>query len=177
MQTTSSPLAKLHACVRWLSVVACLLWLAPLVGCGGSVDPAEALARANETNLQRLTSLYWAYQVENDWKGPADEEAFKAFISGHGEKKLQRIGVDVNQIDGLFVNDRDGEPLKIRWGVPGNMMGSTEPVVFEATGVDGKRMVGFLNMQREEVEAARYEALWAGEATYDAEQGAEPSRR
>ena len=41
-------------------------------------------------------------------------------------------------------------------------MGSSEPVIFEAVGVDGKREVGFLNMTQREVDAAEYDQLFAG---------------
>ena len=64
----------------------------------------------------------------------------------------------------LFVSPRDNQPFKIRYGVQGSIMGSSEPVIFEATGVDGKREVGFLNMTEKEVDAAEYDALWAGKA-------------
>ena len=42
------------------------------------------------------------------------------------------------------------------------MMGCSEPVIFEAEGADGKRMVGFLNMEQREVDEAEYNDLWAG---------------
>ena len=41
-------------------------------------------------------------------------------------------------------------------------MGSSEPVIFEAVGVDAKRMVGFLNMEQREVDEAEYRSLWSG---------------
>jgi hypothetical protein len=41
-------------------------------------------------------------------------------------------------------------------------MGSTEPVVFESIGVDGKRMVGKLSMEQVEVDDSEYESLWTG---------------
>ncbi len=46
--------------------------------------------------------------------------------------------------------------------------GSAEPAVFEATGSNGKRMVGFLNMVQKEVDAADYDTLWAGGSLPDA---------
>ncbi|MEN0110145.1 MAG: hypothetical protein AAF805_05440, partial [Planctomycetota bacterium] len=74
--------------------------------------------------------------------------------------KLERIGVDAASIDGLFVSERDGQPFNIRFGVRGSAMGSKEPVVFEAEGEDGRRMVGFLNMTSKEVESPEYDRLW-----------------
>ncbi|MDZ4656898.1 MAG: hypothetical protein SH868_04890 [Bythopirellula sp.] len=145
-----------------MRLVVCLLSVGLFMGCRGSVDPHEAVAEANATNLQRLANLYVAYQSENNWQGPADEAKFKEFLRTFNPKKLARIGIDSATTDQLFISERDGQPFKIRYGVVGNMMGSTEPVIFEAEGVDGKRMVGLLNMSQLEVEAAEYDSLWAG---------------
>jgi hypothetical protein len=134
---------------------------AMLSGCSNGTDPENTLARVNETNLQRLANLYITFQSKHDWRGPKDEAEFKAFLRGYNPAKLERIGVDPNQLDALFVNERDGEPFKIRYGVPGTAMGSSEPVIFESTGDGSTRLVGFLNMQQREVDAAEYDALWA----------------
>jgi hypothetical protein len=134
------------------------------VGCGGGQDPDAAVARANSTNLQRLANLYFAFQSEHEWRGPKDEAEFKTYIGAFDKSKLARINVDPGAIDGLFVCERDGQPFKIRYGVPGSAMSSSAPVVFEAKGVDGKFQVGLLNMTQREVEQAEYDQLWAGKA-------------
>jgi hypothetical protein len=139
-----------------LSLAACVL-----VGCGGSVDPSAAVAAANSTNIQRLTNLYQAYQSENGWVGPADDASLKEFIRGLPPNTLTRIGIEPGNVDAIFVSERDGQPFKFRYKVVGSMMGSTEPVVFESEGVDGKRMVGFLNMTQRDVDSAEYESLFA----------------
>jgi hypothetical protein len=131
-------------------------------GCSNGTDPGDTLASVNETNLERLANLYITFQSKHDWRGPRDEAEFKAFIRGYNPAKLTRIGIDPNKIDELFLSERDGEPFKIRYGVPGTAMGSSEPVVFEATGDGSTRLVGFLNMQQREVDAAEYDALWSG---------------
>jgi hypothetical protein len=126
------------------------------------MDRGDALAKANATNLQRLANLYLAYQTDNSWVGPPDEAKFKEFIRSIKPEVLQRVGVDPANVDAVFTGDRDGEPFKVRYGVKGSVMGSFEPVVFEATGVDGKRLVGFLDMTNREVEAAEYDDLFSG---------------
>ncbi len=139
----------------------CCILLVAVAGCGGGVDGDHALAEVNSTNIQRLANLYFTYQTRNEWRGPADEAEFKRFIRGYNPQKLARIGVDPNAVDALFVSERDGQPLKIRYAVMGSAMGSAEPVVFESQGVDGGREVGFLNMTQREVADAEYESLWA----------------
>lgn len=148
-------------------VAYCLLIVSYLTGCGDTVDPNDAVAHANSTNIQRLVNLYITYQTEHDWRGPANEQEFKDFIRGYNPQKLARVGVDPAQIEELFVSERDGQPFKIRYGVVGSMMGSTEPVVFETEGIDGQRMVGFLNMEQREVGSDEYDLLLAGKAPID----------
>lgn len=123
-------------------------------------DPADLLAAANDSNIQRLANLYEAFQSRHNWQGPQDEEEFKAFLKGWNPKKLSNIGVDPKTIDQVFISERDGEPFKVRYGIPGHVMGSDAPVIFESTGIDGKRRVGFLNMTTREVDAAEYDRLW-----------------
>jgi hypothetical protein len=133
-------------------------------GCGGGDDPNAAIAKVNSTNLQRLANLYSSFQMDHDWRGPADEEEFKLFLKGYNPKKLTRIGIDPASIDALFVSERDGQPFKVRYGVRGSAMGSSEPVVFESEGVDGARQVGFLDMVQREVAEPEYTQLWEGKA-------------
>lgn len=133
-----------------------------LASCSSNSDPVDAVAKANATNLRRLASLYMEYQSANNWRGPEDEAQFKKFIQGISPPRLARVGVDANKLDELFVSERDGQPFKIRYKVPGNVRGSTEPVVFETTGEGGTRMVGFLDMQQREVDATEYDRLFAG---------------
>ena len=140
------------------------LFVGLVTGCSNGNNPESALASANGTNLQRLANLYSAYQSEHDWRGPQDEAEFKAFLHSYNPANLQRIGIDPNNIDALFISERDGQPFKIRYGVAGNVMGSPEPVIFEATGAGGKRLVGFLNMEQREVDAGEYDALLSGKA-------------
>ncbi|QDV73998.1 hypothetical protein [Botrimarina mediterranea] len=149
-----------HNPYRW-TLCCGLLFVATVTGCSQS-SPESTLASLNESNVQRLTNLYFAYQKKHDFNGPKDEQDFRQFIQGISPDKLSRIGVDSASIDTVFISDRDGQPLRVRYRVKGSMMGSQEPVVFEAEGAEGMRMVGFLNMTQREVDAAEYDQLWSG---------------
>ena len=131
-----------------------------IAGCGGGNSPESALAAVNESNIQRLANLYFTFQMKNNWKGPKNEEEFKEFLRGYNPKKLERIGIDPNAIDDIFISGRDDQPFRIRYGVPGSAMGSTEPVIFESSGVDGKFLVGFLDMRQEEFDSAESDELF-----------------
>jgi len=149
---------------RYRIVICCLL-LSSLPGCTRVIDPNEAIASVNETNIQRLANLYFSYQMKNGWQGPDDEAEFKKFVSNYNPKKLARIGIDPDAIDDLFVSERDGQPFTIRYSVAGSSKGSSEPVIFETEGVDGEHRVGFLNMEQRNVDDAEYGRLLAGKAS------------
>ena len=134
-------------------------------GCGSSSTPESVMAEMNNQNIKRLANMYLMYQEEHNWQGPEDEESLKTFIREYRPKILNRMGIDPAKTDDLFVNERDGEPFKIRYGVPGSMMGCPEPAVFEAVGKNGKKMVAFLNMVQREVDEAEYNDLLEGKVT------------
>lgn len=138
-------------------VVAALLL--PAAGCGGGNSPDEMIGKANATNLQRLCNLYVLYQTRNGWQGPPDEATFKEFIDSQGDRILKRMGVEPGNVTAIFASERDSEPYVIRWGLPGNPRGEAVPIVFEKTGVDGMRMVGFSKPEHREVDDAEYQQL------------------
>ena len=145
--------------------------LAFLVGCS-SANNEDTLANLNSRNIQRLANLYFSFQSSHDWIGPEDEAEFKEYIKNFPQRKLDRIGVDPSAVDDLFINERDGEPFTIRWAVVGNMMGCSKPVIFETAGVNGRKMVAFLDMVQREVEDDEYELLLSGQI-----ETSEPTRR
>jgi hypothetical protein len=153
---------QIKSAIGWARVAVCGALLVAIAGCGGGSDSNAKLAEVNSNSMQRLANLYFTFQLSNDFRGPKDEAELKTFIAGINPEKLTLVGVDPNAIDVLFVSPRDNQPFKIRYGVKGSAMGSSEPVIFEAVGVDGKREVGFLNMTQREVDAGEYDALLSG---------------
>lgn len=143
-------------------VLVSFLLLSTVAGCSREFDKEGAVARANNSNVLRLANLYFTFQMKHGWRGPPNEEVFKKFLNSFSPEKLRRIGIDPTSIDEVFISERDSEPFKIRYKVPGSMMGSPEPVpvIFESVGVGGKRMVGFLSMEEREVDEAEYDRLW-----------------
>jgi len=137
--------------------------LVALTGCGGGPSGDEIVSEANSSNIQRLANLYLGFQNRNNFIGPADETEFKEFISKLNGKKLERMGVDANDIGAVFVSERDNEPFKIRYSVLGSAKGCSHPVIFESVGVEGSRMIGFLNMSQKEAGSSEYDELWSKE--------------
>ncbi len=141
---------------------ACLLLgvVAAQSGCSPDTsDPNVVISQANKTNIQRLRNLYVMYQMKNKFQGPKDEAEFKEFIKAADVSILEPMGVDPAKVDELFISERDNEPFVVKYGVPTTPRGSTDPVIFEKTGVGGKKMVAFLNMSEREVDDTEYQQL------------------
>lgn len=149
--------AKLRSRMLLFSVLAVVCMASLLIGCGGS-RIADAVAAANSTRIQQLYNCYALFRHQNRYQGPKDEAAFKEFLrDSRYQKNLKLMQIDLDEIDDLFVSDRDGEPFKVRYGVNG--LGSIA-VIFESKGVNGKRMVAL--EKPIEVDEQEYEAYWSG---------------
>ena len=141
---------------NWLTCAFVIAVFPILSGCGESV--ADRVAAMNETKLQKLYNVYKLYSQSNAYKGPKSKEELTEFLLIERYKKnLERMQIDRSSLDDLFINDRDGKPFKIRWGVNGF---GDKAIVFEEEGVDGKRFVAL--QEPREVDAEEYEAYWSG---------------
>ncbi|QDT69832.1 hypothetical protein MalM25_27740 [Planctomycetes bacterium MalM25] len=140
-----------------------------LTGCGGDSIDAR-VAALNSTNIQKLYNCYSLFQHYNGYRAPKDEAEFKEFLlRPRYAKNLSRMQIDPANLDAIFVSERDGEPFRIRYGVNG--LGD-KAIVFEATGVEGRRLVAMQEAQ--ELDDAEYEAHWSGKKrpkAYEVQQG------
>ena len=137
--------------------------LVVFTGCKGA-DADSMIAAANDTNVKRLATLYTFFHIQNKNKGPKKEQQLRKFIESQDANRLKRGGIDATKLDELFVSERDGEPFVIRYGVNTYIRGPSLPVVFESTGIDGMRQVGFCNGSMKEVDEDEYDRLMAGKA-------------
>lgn len=150
---------------RPLTLMAGLLvaWAIPFVmGCGGGNPADSMIAAANDTNIKRLASMYSLFHLRNQFKGPKNETELKDFIKSQSADRLAKAGIDISEIDAIFMGERDNEPFKIRYGLDTYIRGPSMPVVFEVVGKDGMRQVGFSNGSMQVVNNTEYESLWAG---------------
>ena len=90
-------------------------------------------------------------------RGPKTEEELKEYLktTSGAKKRLKRLGLTPDQVDDLFISERDNEPFKVRYGVNGV---GDNAVVFESVGVDGKRLVAFVNPV--ELDEKEYQDAW-----------------
>jgi hypothetical protein len=153
-QSTRKPAGALAAVLVAAVVVG-------LAGCRGDAA-REMIAANNDTNVKRLGTLYGFFQLRNEFRGPRDEDELRAFINAQDPARLALAGISPAAIDGLFTSERDRLPFRIRYGIDTRVRGPALPVVFEQTGRDGRRQVGFTGGTVDEVDAATYESLWSG---------------
>jgi hypothetical protein len=144
---------------KCLGLTGLLLAVQLFSGLGCSRTPTiPSLADYNTSNIQRLRNAYSLY-VAAKGKGPADEKALKDYLKNDpaAEVRLKRMGVPKDTLDDIFLSERDGKPFKIRFGIASDR---DEAVIFEAVGINGKRMVGFFTPQ--ELGDEEYQAYWTG---------------
>lgn len=144
-----------------------------LVGCS-SDKTKKNVAALNATNIQRVSNLYAAHQTYKNGQGPKNEAEFKQFVRDFDPTKLDMMGIDPANVDAIFVSERDNQPFVIRYQVGGGR-GSVDPVVFEQTGVGGKKQVGFTGGKVEEVDDATAEKMLAGRSQSQPPSGGQPS--
>lgn len=144
-----------------------VLGVCSLIGCGTSSNPEGMLADLNDSNIKRVANVYAMFQFRNDYQGPKDEAALLAYLQGQDEGRLKRVGIDKSKLDELFISERDNQKFKIRWGVNTRVHAPPDPVVFEAEGVDGIRMVAFVGGDVMEADEQQFEKLWNGENVAD----------
>jgi len=147
-----------------ICLLAGVLGCAALLMFSGCSDDhgASAIAKVNSSNIQRLTNLYSAFQMNRYGPGPKDEPEFKRFIKEEmGPYHLGLMGIDPNGIDAIFISERDHKPFKVRYGVNGGP-GIVNAVVFEDEGVGGKKQVGINGGTVMEVDDAQWQDMWSG---------------
>jgi hypothetical protein len=134
-----------------------LFWL---TGCNRD-RTSEIVGSMNTSNIQRLANLYAAYQNFKNGRGPASEPEFREFIRAYDPNKLKMMGINPDELDGLFTSEVDGKVFKLRYNVGGGR-GSQDPVVFEQEGRDGLKRVGFTGGNVQEVDETTARQLWSG---------------
>lgn len=143
-------------------------------GCGKD-QASEMFASVNSSNIQRVANLYCVYQAQHNFKGPANEQELKDFIANLDPSRHKYFGIDVANLDQMFVSERDKQPFKIRWGLEAKPRQGPIPIAFEQEGVKGRYRVAFSSFQVDEFDLFDYEELWAGrrdEQMVDSNRGA-----
>ena len=134
--------------------LAAVMLIASSIGCGSGDMVGAAVDAANKNNVARVANVYGMFQVrnaKNGYMGPKDEAELKEFMRDPANSEtIEKMGIE--DVDAVFISERDDEPIKIRWGVQGSSRGCYEAVAFETTGTDSGRLVGSCNGTQEEID-------------------------
>lgn len=143
---------KLTRLTCWVVVVV----FSASMGCS---QPSTDLAEYNDTNVERIRTMYSMYLSSHSMRGPKDKDELKKFITSNARAKvlMGRVGLNPNEFDNYFIGMRDDEPIVVRWGL--NSL-ADHAIAFEKTGVNGKRMVAFGNVR--ELDKEEYEGYLDG---------------
>lgn len=133
-------------------------------GCGDGLNN-PSLADLKNTNIKRYHTAYTIYLDRNQMQGPKDEKELMDFLTTDNTAGvlLKRMEIPMESLSDITVSERDGQPFKVRWGVKGM---ADHAIIFEAEGVEGKRMVAFSNPR--ELDATEYDGYWDGSLKPDA---------
>jgi hypothetical protein len=115
---------------------------------------AASSQNLDKSHVRSLTTLH-GLATSKLRHPPSDEKEFKQALARLAVKPEQ---MKVDSFDELFVSERDGKPLVVVYGAPNQ---NSDVLVYEQTGVNGKRLVGHRIGVVEEVDEAEYKKLTA----------------
>lgn len=128
-------------------------------GCGNP-DPTS-YSPPPESKLLRLYLKYAQSHRDNRGipTGPANEAEFKRFLRSIPAQQLAEVQSHPGEIDQLFISPRDGQPYRLVYGL--RIDARPGVVLYESTGVDGKKRVYFLSGKSEEMDDAQLQQTLA----------------
>jgi hypothetical protein len=129
-----------------------LLLSVVLAACAGCLTRDESIKQRETSHVRLLTSLH-AMVTARLGRFPRDEQEFKQTIA---KLSVSLEKLKVGSIDELFISERDGQPFVVVYGSP---PAASDVVVFEQTGLNGRRQIGHRIGMVEEVDDARYSEL------------------
>lgn len=144
--------------IIWVMLIAFILQ--GTAGCGGDSALSE-IRDQNKTNAGKLRTCYCVFQSLNGDIGPKNSEELFEFMRTNKQvaRRAKKAGINLDTLEDLLISERDNEPFRVKWGIDGT---DVVPIVFEETGVDGKRLIAGAKV--EEVEAEEYDRIWKSNA-------------
>lgn len=127
-----------------ISLMLCVAFLVLVSGCSGS-DGRGQLLTDYQDNIRKVHFCYTTFMARHNDVGPESKEELLKYAKNDPTAVyvLKQIGVTPENIEDFFVSPRDGKPFIIRYGIVDTQDGGDHPLVFEAEGLDGKRMVAY----------------------------------
>jgi hypothetical protein len=143
---------RIGASAQWWGLFACLMLFAG--GCGSGATTGNGAP--DDSRIKPLTTLFTSYMNRNGGRPPANEAEFKKYVAERGAALLDSIGVSQDE---LFISPRDNEPHVVLYGNEAVKLLSRGVVVYERTGVGGRRLVGYRAGYVNEIDDAEFQKL------------------
>lgn len=133
------------------AVLAISLAMGVLTACGRT---KKSVHGKQDSHVRKLAAQYVRASSKLGHV-PRDEREFKRALAALA---IPWQALEVDSVDALFISERDGLPLIVVYGA---LPKGTDVVVYEQTGVDGKRFVGHANGMVDEVDEHSFSSLLA----------------
>lgn len=128
----------------WVKLACVAAVLIPMVGCGGGDSPEQTLEERQ--GLKAISVLYGTFLSMNGGQPPASGEQLKEFAGALKQNGRVPMGLDLEDLDSIFVSPRDGEPYVLLLGENAlNNGGDRTAIAYEQTGRDGMRQIALSN--------------------------------
>ncbi len=143
---------------------------------GCSQGPSREDLSPDEKHILKITSLYTDFRSSHQGRPPKDAAELKEYA--RGMKKEQLTGRGIENLDDAFVSPRDHQPyvlVKPELARPG--AGGRPPMllIYEQTGIEGKRMAANGMGYAFEVDEEKFNRLLSGGPPSGAPPGAHQS--
>ncbi len=143
---------RMQGVVAAASLIALGALVAFSTGCGETQTK-----RSERPHLQQLAYAYNGYIMSHNYQPPPGEVVFKQWVKKLPEEKLKQWVI--TDTEAIFVSPRDNEPYVIEYGTPKGGAMSHRLVVYEKTGVDGKRYGAYEDGTVMELDEAEFQKL------------------
>lgn len=126
-------------------------------GCGKD----DALESPTAQRLKGLSTMYLDYIVAKGGNPPANEAELKKHMRTIDAIQLNLAGFQRDTIDQAFISMRDNEPFVVVYNVAAGTLGAKDGpiVVYEKTGVGGKRLAANVSTQLYHVNETQLQEL------------------
>jgi hypothetical protein len=129
--------------------------VAAVAGCSEGPTKAKPITGSN---LKKVAMLYMMY-TQNNTTPLAKNDQLIAYAKTLSPEGMKTMDIDVTQVEQYFKSPRDGKPYRLVFKLPPSDPTNPPVVAYEETGVGGKREVGFMNGNVEEIDDARLRQL------------------
>lgn len=130
----------------WVNITCLAALLTSMIGCGG--EPPAPTAEEQQ-DLKAIAVLYGTYSGMNRGGVPQSADDMKAFAAALKQNGQVPMGLDLEDIESVFVSPRDNQPYVLLFGNTGPATGTygDRVIAYEQTGKDGMRQIAFSNTE------------------------------